>query len=189
MRLPLTGPTDLIRTAREAARWSVQTATFVVELPGRAATLLDNVEVLVQRISLVVDEAARIVHETAPVVDGAAAVSAKANTVVESAATATATAEQLLELYQPLAVRAAPLATRFVDELSEDEIRAAITLVDQLPELTDRMTALMPILTTLDTVSPEIHELLGVAKDVRQAVTGVPGFNYFRKRGEDKNGD
>ncbi|MCX6473934.1 MAG: ribulose 1,5-bisphosphate carboxylase large subunit, partial [Rhodococcus sp.] len=56
----------------------------------------------------------------------------------------------------------------------------------QLPELTDRVAAVLPILGTLDSVSPEIHELLGVVKDLRQAIVGVPGFHFFRKRGEAK---
>ena len=61
--------------------------------------------------------------------------------------------------------------TQFVDEISEDEVHAAVRLLDQLPELTDRMAALMPILATLDTVSPEIHELLGQ----HYRLTPVPG--------------
>ncbi len=48
------------------------------------------------------------------------------------------------------------------------------------------MAAVLPILGTLDSVSPEIHELLGVVKDLRQAIVGVPGFHFFRKRGEAK---
>ncbi|WP_421958157.1 hypothetical protein [Prescottella agglutinans] len=32
-------------------------------------------------------------------------------------------------------------------------------------------------------------ELLEVVKDVRQAIIGVPGFGFFRRRGEDKLGE
>ena len=64
---------------------------------------------------------------------------------------------------------------QFVEEFSAHEVQAAIALVDELP-----------ILTTLNRVGPDIHELLDVAKDVRQAVLGIPGFDYLRRRGEGK---
>jgi hypothetical protein len=48
---------------------------------------------------------------------------------------------------------------------------------------------IMPILATLDRVGPDIHELLEVANDVRQAVLGIPGFSFLRRRGEDKDDD
>ncbi len=38
----------------------------------------------------------------------------------------------------------------------------------------------------MDTVAPEIHQLLEVTKDVRKAVIGIPGFKFFRNRGEEK---
>jgi hypothetical protein len=59
-------------------------------------------------------------------------------------------------------------------------------MVDQLPGLVEHMEAVIPILATLDSVAPEIHELLGVTKDVRRAVIGIPGFKFFRNRGQDR---
>jgi hypothetical protein len=91
----------------------------------------------------------------------------------------------MLAVYQPIARRAAPLAERFVEEFSEEEVRAAIRLVDQLPQLTEHMeTDIMPILATLDRVGPDVHELLEQLKEVRQAIQGIPGLGFFRRRGE-----
>ena len=87
---------------------------------------------------------------------------------------------------QPIADRGIPLGRRFVDNFSEQELDASIRMVDQLPELMERMEAIMPILATMDTVAPEIHQLLEVTKDVRKAVIGIPGFKFFRNRGEEK---
>jgi hypothetical protein len=42
----------------------------------------------------------------------------------------------------------------------------------------------MPILATLDRVGPDVHELLNVLKEVRQAINGIPGFSLLRRRGE-----
>ena len=89
-----------------------------------------------------------------------------------------------------LAERAASLAHRFVDELSEQEVHAAIKLIDHLPAVTEHMEQdIMPILATLDRVGPDVHELLNVTRDLRQAIVGVPGFAFFRRRGEDREDD
>lgn len=111
----------------------------------------------------------------------------RAGTVVEQAAATSAQARGVLETWAPLAARAAPLAVRFVDQLSEQEVTAAVRLVDQLPQLTEHLeTDIMPILATLDRVGPDVHELLDVLKEVRQAVNGIPGFTFFRRRGEER---
>jgi hypothetical protein len=96
-------------------------------------------------------------------------------------------ANALLETYQPIADKAAPLARRFVQEFSEAELQAAIKLVDQLPQLTEHVVSdVLPILVTLDRVGPDVHELLNQLEEIRQAINGIPGFRLLRRRGEEK---
>ncbi|MFD6673148.1 ribulose 1,5-bisphosphate carboxylase large subunit [Rhodococcus zopfii] len=190
---------------------TVEVAEFAVSVPGRVVNLLETTEALVGRIDGVVtdardivariddvvtdarstvDRVGEVVDRSSAVVVEVTAVAHSAQDVVASAGRTSDSASELLDAYAPMARQAAPLAKQFIDELSAEEVHAAVVLLDQLPELADRMTALMPILGTLETVAPEIHELLGVAKDVRQAIVGVPGFAFLRRRGEDKeNGD
>jgi len=74
--------------------------------------------------------------------------------------------------------------------LSEQEVHAAIKLIDQLPALTEHMEQdIMPILATLDRVGPDVHELLNVTRDLRQAILGLPGLAFFRRRGENREDD
>ncbi|MDX5310874.1 MAG: ribulose 1,5-bisphosphate carboxylase large subunit [Rhodococcus sp. (in: high G+C Gram-positive bacteria)] len=200
-----------VGAARLVLDRTVEVAEFAVSVPGRVVNLLETTEALVGRIDGVVTDAREIVariddvvtdaratvgrvgevvDSSSAVVGEAATVAHRAQDVVASAGRTSDSAGELLDTYAPMATRAAPLAGQFIDELSAEEVHAAVVLLDQLPELADRMTALMPILGTLETVAPEIHELLGVAKDVRQAIVGVPGFDFLRRRGEDKeNGD
>ncbi len=90
-------------------------------------------------------------------------------------------------MYEPIAKKAQPLAKRFVEELSPHEIEAAIKLVDELPVLTEQLISdILPILATLDRVGPEVHQLLEVTNDVRQAILGIPGFGFMRRSGEKK---
>lgn len=165
--------------ALSSARWARDTANFAWELPGRVETLLDEVTTLMARIDEVVTAAQLVVIE-------AAVTTRSAEGVVDTASRTSASALELVELFEPMAQQAAPFARKFVDHLSEQEVDATIAMVDQLPEIVEHMKAVLPILATLDTVSPEIHELLGVTKDVRRAVIGIPGFKFLRKRGEEK---
>jgi hypothetical protein len=61
-------------------------------------------------------------------------------------------------------------------------------MVDQLPALTNQLeTSIMPILVTLDRVGPDVHELLDELRGVRMAINGIPGFTFFRRRGEERD--
>lgn len=117
-------------------------------------------------------------------VGNAVEVTAGAAAVVSDAAAATRGADQLLSTYQSMTEELTPLAHRFIDELSEEEVVAAIRLVDQLPTLMEHIEReICPVLITLDRVGPDINELLQVTKEVQQAITGIPGFALFRRRG------
>ncbi|RSM61609.1 hypothetical protein DMH04_54055 [Kibdelosporangium aridum] len=158
MALKIPGP-------RTVFGWAVQTVTTVVSIPGRVFGLLTAAEQAVRRAN-------ELVERTDAVVTSAEA-------AVEHARKVTVAAEEVIEATKPM--------VRFAAEMSAHEVEAAIRLVDELPKLAEHMVEdIMPILGTLDRVGPDIHELLDVAKDVRQAILGIPGFNYLRRRGEDR---
>lgn len=171
-----------VAVARVGASWMLTTTEMALTLPSRIEALLSHIETLMTRIDSVIDSADAVVADVQRTTGAA-------DDVVASASVASHTALELIELFDPIAKKSEPMARRFVDNLSDDEVDAAIAMVDQLPGLLAHMEALLPILATLDTVSPEIHELLGVTKDVRRAVIGIPGFKFFRNRGEDKLAD
>jgi hypothetical protein len=47
----------------------------------------------------------------------------------------------------------------------------------------------LPILSTLDRVGPDIHDLLEVTRDLKLAIAGIPGLGMLRRRGEDRLAD
>jgi DNA-directed RNA polymerase subunit F len=154
-------PTDLVR-------WTMTTATTVLAVPGRVLALLTAAEAVVAR-------ADELVSRTDQVVTGAESAVAQARLVAAESADLVAAARPLLE---------------FVEEFSAHEVKAAIKLVDELPRLARHLTEdVLPILGTLQQVGPDLHELLEVANDVRQAILGIPGFEFLRRRGEDKEDD
>jgi hypothetical protein len=207
------GPSEVVAGIRAAVGWTDEAVELVAGLPARAARLLDELDGLVRRVTEAVDEvedllgrvdgvagsaaemivrvdtvvtgAAAVTERAGGVVDDAARTTQRAGAVIEQAATTGTGAGELLELYRPVAERAAPLARRFVEEFSEAELHAAIRMIDQLPQLTHHIeTDVIPILTTLDRVGPDVHQLLEVLQDVRLAIQGVPGFRMLRRWGE-----
>ena len=159
---------------------------------AKAGSVADSADSVVARADAVADgadgvvaKAGEVAADASGVIEHATAVANRAGEVVAQASDTSGAAHDLVVTYAPIAEQAAPLARRFVAEFSTEELHAAIRLVDQLPALTEHVeTDIMPILATLDRVGPDVHELLDVLKDVRQAINGIPGFGYFRRRGE-----
>ncbi|MEV1286440.1 hypothetical protein [Micromonospora sp. NPDC049679] len=222
MALPIPRPTAVLDLTRAAVGQAAATAAAFAALPGRAFTVLDEIESLVNRINRVVDraetllprvdlvmdeaeeaarrvaviataataaveEATRVAAAVGVVVAEAQEVAGAATTVIASTRETAHRAQELLSAYEPTLRRAAPMAGRFVEQLSPEEVDAAIQLVDELPRLTRHLTDdVLPILATLDRVGPDIHDLLEVTRDLRLAAAGIPGLRMLRRRGEDR---
>lgn len=198
---------DALGVAATLPQRAVDLVGEIERLVPRISSVVDHAEALIERVDAIAAEADATISAAATItasagalikqsgevtaeaeltVTTAAKVNTQAATVVAKAEAATDGATEILAIYQPLAQRAAPLAKRFVEELTEEEVHAAIKLIDQLPEITERVERdILPVLTTLENVGPDVHELVDVLKEVRQAIHGVPGFRFFRRRGEE----
>ncbi|GAA2477734.1 hypothetical protein [Winogradskya humida] len=177
-------------------------------LAERAESLIDRVErvtadaeetvggakALVQRVDQVTTEAGQIVQSAAVITAGAGQIVQKANAitadaeeVVQEAASTSKTAKGMLEEYVPTLQRAAPLLARFVNDLTPEEVTAAIKMIDTLPELRRHLTEdVMPLLGKLDQVGPDLHSLLEVTNDLHLAIVGMPGLKLLRRRGAER---
>ncbi|MDG4759705.1 hypothetical protein [Micromonospora sp. WMMD710] len=185
MAIPLPTPAAMVGLTRSALDQALGSAASFAAVPARAFAVLDGVEALLARINGVVDRIETTLDRTNQVVAKADAVADRAAVTVGTAAEAAGTAAELLAAYEPALRRAAPMAERFVEQLSHEEITAAIHLVDELPKLKEHLTAdILPILATLDRVGPDLHDLLDVTRDLKLAVAGIPGLGMLRRRGE-----
>jgi len=135
----------------------------------------------------VVGEASAITGAAGSIVVDASGITERASAVVEQAGSAAGTATELLGAYDGTLRKAAPLAGRFIDELSPAEVTAAIRMIDQLPRLRDHLVDdVMPLLGKLDQVGPDLHKLLEVTEDLHLAIAGLPGLRLLRRRGEER---
>ncbi len=152
-----------------------------------AATTVREAEAVAIEAARVVGGAAAATDAAAVLVTDAGGITGGAAAVVARAGAAAAEAQQLLDAYSETLRKAAPLAARFVAELSPEEITAAIKMVDALPALRRHLAEdVMPLLGKLDQVGPDLHSLLEVTEDLRLAIAGLPGLKMLRRRGEEK---
>ncbi len=135
-----------------------------LELVPRMGTLLDQAEALIGRVGRVLDRVESTVGS------------------VEDTATRAGT---LLELYADPLRTLAPSLRTFAERLDATEVEALIQLVDRLPILLKHLDEdIFPILTTLDRVAPDLHQLLEIAQDLQVALGGVPGMGWLRKKAD-----
>lgn len=171
--------TDRVLTDAESA------VREVAVISAAATTAIGTATEVAATAAVVVGEAEKVSRAAGAVVAEADAVAGRAAGTVGTAAEAAATAAELLTAYEPALRRAAPMANHFVEQLSHEEVTAAIRLVDELPKLKQHLSAdILPILATLDRVGPDLHDLLDVTRDLKLAVAGIPGLGMLRRRGE-----
>ncbi|WP_329007728.1 hypothetical protein OG271_18670 [Micromonospora rifamycinica] len=180
--------TDAEEAVAEVAVISTAATTAIdraTEVAAAAAVVVAEAEQVSGAAAGVVAGAGQVSRAAGAVVAGAEAVAGRAAGTVATAEGAAAVAAELLAAYEPALRRGAPMANRFVAELSHEEVVAAIRLVDQLPKLKEHLTSdVLPILATLDRVGPDLHDLLDVTRDLKLAVAGIPGLGMLRRRGE-----
>jgi ABC-type transporter Mla subunit MlaD len=153
----------------------------------RVEGILDRVDAVVERAEGVVDSADQATVRTHATLDRADAVTTRAGRQSDTAAGVLDRIDHALSSWEPILRRLSPAAERFAAELDAREVDAAITLVDRLPTLLEHMeNDVLPVLTRLDRVGPDLHELLEVVEDLRRVVTGLPGVSLLRRRGDDE---
>ena len=139
------------------------------QLLARANTLLDDID----RTRTHADA---VVAKTETVVD-------RANVLVAGAAPLTDRLGALLDATEPSLVKLQPTLERLAETTDPHEVDAMVQLIDTLPRLADKLeTDIMPILDTMNTVAPDVHDLLDVSRELNSLLSQVPGLSRMKAR-------
>jgi uncharacterized protein YoxC len=179
VRLPVPGPRDVITAVGEGAESLSQLVASVPRVLGlidSAERAMRAVEELIERIELTRQSAEEVVRRT-----GSVAVDADALLV---------TTERLLDRViplvdglQPSLTQLQPVLERLAETTEPHEVDALVELVDHLPALAHRMeTDILPVLESLSTVSPDLHDLLSVARELNEVLGRLPGLGRIKRR-------
>lgn len=181
VKLPIPGPGDLFNAA-EAIRDGVGDALALVP---RLTTVVDDVEALLARVSAVVTRIETVVDRADAAIVAVEKTDRAAASVVSTVSITGVRAAELLDLYEAPLTTMAPTMQTLAETTSPEEVAALVSLLDRVPRLAVHLDEdILPILGTLDRVGPDLHQLLEVAQDVQQAVSGLPGMGWIRKRAE-----
>lgn len=184
MRLPsVPGPRDVWQLLERSAE-SVEQLLAAVP---RMIALLDQAERLVERTSVLLEDIERtragadaVVRRTDQVVDRSEDLLVTLVPLNDRMAT-------LLDALEPPLTGLQPVLQRLADTTSPAEVDAMVHLVDQLPGLADKLQAeIVPILDSLETVAPDLHDLLDVSRELNEMLGQIPGLRSLKKRVEEQ---
>lgn len=179
MRLPVPGPRDVLSALE---RGGEQVEALLGAVP-RALALLDRAEALLDGASAAVGRVREVTEEAAGVVE-------RAGVVVERAEVQVVRATELVDALTPSLTTLQPTLETLVDTTHPDEVAAMVRLVDHLPELTQRVESdVLPVLTTLGSVAPDLHDLLTVARELNDMLAKVPGMGRIKRRIDEEEGE
>ena len=179
MRLPVPGPRDVMSVLE---RGGEQVEALLGAVP-RAMALLADAEGLLVRASAAI-ERVREVTEAANVVV------VRAGAVVDDAEVQVARVTTLVNALEPSLTRLQPTLETLADTTHPDEVKALVQLVDHLPEVTRRVEGdVLPVLATLGSVAPDVHDLLTVARELNDMLAKVPGMGRIKRRIDEEEGE
>lgn len=176
MPLSLPGPSALIGVAGKG----VDSIERAISLVPRLAVIVSEVESTLTRVQTVVTAIELMQQRAEAVVE-------RAEATVEEAA---ALAEQLTPLLQdslPTLQQLQPILRRITETTSPDEVGAAVTMIDLMPEVVSKFKDdIVPVLDTMGTVAPDVRDLLDVSRELNEMLSSVPGFGRVKRRVEEE---
>jgi hypothetical protein len=179
MKLPFLDPRDVVRLVErgaEAVDLLVGAVPRLVSLIAEAEVLLERTGALIERIEATRGGADDVVRRTDSVVT-------EAERLVTSTDPLTVRLRKLLDSTEPSLMKLQPTLERLAETTEPHEVDAMIALVDQLPVIATKMeTHVIPVMDTLSTVSPDLHDLLEVSRELNEMLAGLPGLGRIKKR-------
>jgi ABC-type transporter Mla subunit MlaD len=190
------GPRDLLAMMERAGALLDQ----LVGAVPRLTALLDTAEgvvadigELVRSIDLTRVAADGLVARADVAVTEATATVARIDTATTSAdallltlAAAQARIVQLLDGMEPSLRALQPTLDRLAETTDPREVDALVELIDRLPALAEQVERdVVPVMRTLGTVAPDLHELLDTSRELNEMLAKLPGIGRIRKRDDD----
>lgn len=153
---------------------------------ARVGAVVDAATIQVERVGAVVDTASAEVVRVGTVVDAAGKEIERVDGVVAGAAVQAGRAAGLLDVLEPPLTTLQPTLQTLADTTSPEEVAALVQLVDHLPALTDQVEKdILPVLTTLGSVAPDLHDLLNVSRELNEILGKIPGVGRLKRKVEE----
>jgi ABC-type transporter Mla subunit MlaD len=97
---------------------------------------------------------------------------------------------RLLDMFEPALVRLQPTLDKLAESTTPEEVDALVRLVDHLPGVVEQLERdVFPILGTLGSVAPDVHDLLDVMQELNQLLGKVPGMGRIKKKVDEQQAE
>jgi ABC-type transporter Mla subunit MlaD len=166
--------TELLQATAEAV-------TRVTRLLNRADLIVARVEYKLDEFDKLTDRANDLIEKADKVADATESVTQEARLTREVAEHQLGRLRHLLDLYQPLMERLAPLGDEMAAVIRPSHVRGIVSLLNEIPNLVDRIE---PALEGMGNLLPHLDSVTDRVDTVGQVVEGLPGAKLLRRRGQ-----
>lgn len=154
----------------------VSTARQLVGIGPRLLTLVTGAEELLARVEVLVGRIEGTQASAELVVGDAGRVSTDAALLVDRIRALTDKLEPSITLLEPTLAKLAA-------STDPSEVDALVFLVDHLPVVVDSMEKhVLPMLDSLGSVAPDLHELLDISRELNEMLARIPGMGRIKRR-------
>ncbi len=152
-------------------------------LPGVVDRVVTDVDGLLGRIEATRAEAQEVAQRTETT-------RAKADQLIDDTVASVARVATLLDSLEPSLTKLQPTIERLADTTDPREVDALVQLIDHLPLLATQVERdVLPVMRTLSSVAPDLHELLEVSRQLNEMLAKLPGMGRIKKRVEEQQED
>ena len=148
-----------------------------------ARGVIDGSRDVVERAGGVIDGSRDVVGGAERVVDRAGEAMTRTNDLLAVVGRLDDRLTALLDGLEPPLTRLQPMLERLASTTSPAEVDAMVELIDQMPRLSRRMEVdIMPVLDSLNTVAPDLHDLLDVSRELNLLLMKIPGMGRVKDK-------
>ncbi len=168
------------------------------QLVARADVLIAGIEqtreaadVLVAGVERTREAADEMIERTDRTITEANELIVRSAGTIGSAEPTAQRAAALVDSLEPSIRALQPTLQTLARTTGEHEVAAAVQMIDKLPRLAEALEKdLMPMLANLQSVAPDVHQLLDVVTELNELVLRLPGMGRLRRKvHEDEDAD
>ena len=138
---------------------------------------------LVDRVTGLLSTAEQLLADAGGLIGRIESTRAAADEVVARTDSTVTRADELMGRLEPSLTRLQPTLERLAETTDPREVDAMVALIDQLPLLAAKLeTDVIPVLNTLTTVAPDLHDLLDVSRELNEMLAKLPGMGRLKKK-------
>ena len=200
MRLPGLGSVDLLQLPARTLRAWQETLSLVprlIRLVGDAEDLIGEIRAVAQdahasqrQAQQAIDDVRSTRRHAHTVTDQVQATVGIAADAVAKAQRLTGEVQELLAKFRPALTQLAPLTEQLANSFTAADVSALLQVLRAAPTLLGKLeTQVLPVVQTLDSIAPDVREILAASEGLGEMVGSVPGMGKIKKRIQQEHSD